>query len=622
MARQRLFVDEPVYVYAFVSDVIEPPFGGRRLKFALKPPEPAGSVSAELSFRGFTLGGEHVLPSVQRNAQVQLVLHIGDPRPIVRFHPWSSVVAAAQLSGLVHTSSQICEVVVDPTSGVGGGGEQQTAEITFTFDFGPDWNTPAPEQRRLELLIYVCSPTIQPLPAAMSEAREIQERLGESAVVKNAWGTPQDLLDALTTSRPRCFLFVGHADAVLDGELTLGFTGALGNLHMVPPDVLADAFADKQGLELVLLNGCRSSVLGELVHHRGVPYVVCWSTAVLDRAAKLFSTSFFRALKNDANLEGRYGRAFEEAKKAVRIATDDRGRQLYKLEDPALDESARFPRPVGIPLLILTFESNAAAPTLLHPLASALASPMAPPLRDEESTVAAFRERFRNSRQPAVKCFLNYRADPDQLLAKAFHDRLHEIGYAAWWANSDKPGYRIEPGVVWDEGLADGIFRASEAVLLLSKAGLANLGAAPTLDVLLVEFRLFAELHHRGLLHKIKPVFVGAHVFNDRTPAPEYGDMIVDRDLPACPNVPVAEVEAQVEKMLRWGGLGGPQCPPEERTVSGALGRMKSFQGHHLKGECNAALERAALWVAESSAPPASPPHATPAQPVVPPNPP
>jgi hypothetical protein len=66
----------------------------------------------------------------------------------------------------------------------------------------------------------------------------------------------------------------------------------------------------------VFLNGSSSSKLGERVFSEGIPYVVCWESAVPTFAAAIFSSTFYSVM--DAAVDVSYLDAFEGAVAAVR----------------------------------------------------------------------------------------------------------------------------------------------------------------------------------------------------------------------------------------------------------------------------------------------------------------
>ena len=175
------------------------------------------------------------------------------------------------------------------------------------------------------LLIVACSPTISPLPHALSEANEVAALC--SGVVEVTLGGTANELRALLARPTRRWLFAGHADGPSPGgdtslPKTLGFTLPGGGLEIVRPEDLATVIglatpSHGGSLELVVLNGCCSEPLGRAAHNAGVSSVVCWKTKVWDPAARIFTLAFFTALENGRSTAD----AFDDAKVAVMFET-------------------------------------------------------------------------------------------------------------------------------------------------------------------------------------------------------------------------------------------------------------------------------------------------------------
>ena len=217
------------------------------------------------------------------------------------------------------------------------------------------------------LLIVACSPTISPLPHALSEANEVAALC--SGLVEAKLGATADELRILLQRPTRRWLFAGHADASSPGSdtslpKTLGFTRPESELEVVGPEVLATilgrATPSHGGcLELVVLNGCCSEPLGRAAHSAGVPTVVCWETKVWDPAARIFTRAFFTALEDGRSTAD----AFDDAKDAVMCVTHP-GQiaglrtwvSKYELRRPgtptAMTSVSPEPWAVGIPVLI------------------------------------------------------------------------------------------------------------------------------------------------------------------------------------------------------------------------------------------------------------------------------
>lgn len=218
-----------------------------------------------------------------------------------------------------------------------------------------------------ELLIFVCSPSISPLPQALKEAEDIKAKCKAwTCQITSDNATAQELNGQLCEHRPRRFLFSGHGDARYMGDLTLGFARPDGGaLEVVEPKHLSTLLGsqgkDSEGtLDLCFLNGCNTEALGRAAREAGVPTVVCWRTETLDGAAKLFSTVFFETVC----VHGRtYREAFDHAVRAVRFVTapsdSASGTCTPKFElrgptssDKEIGAKAPYPHAAGVPVLI------------------------------------------------------------------------------------------------------------------------------------------------------------------------------------------------------------------------------------------------------------------------------
>eukprot|EP00966_Prymnesium_polylepis_P128363 2968669-Prymnesium_polylepis.1 len=138
---------------------------------------------------------------------------------------------------------------------------------------------------------------------------------------------------------PESTCCVRHGDArTRDDETTCVFLADGGQMQAPDPQALADLLgAHSKGrggsLELVFLNGCCTSKLGEAVHKAGVPCVVCWRTVVNDEAASKFSEAFF----DELDRVGDYRKAFASAKNHLELhcgASGNLGRRAYAFKNP------------------------------------------------------------------------------------------------------------------------------------------------------------------------------------------------------------------------------------------------------------------------------------------------
>ena len=210
-----------------------------------------------------------------------------------------------------------------------------------------------------ELLIAVCDPsdTRTAIKNAHAEASAV------SLIIPAAlFHSVKNLEQDLSTNKTRRFLFIGHGDAVVAEGNTLAFCDAAGHVELSNPEALAKMLGKtRKGnqLELVFLNGCKTRVLGDLVRKAGVPNVVCWETRVRSDAAKIFSTAFFKEMRDTEKMHD-YRGAFEAARLKV-IAELEPGfynkivarKQAFDLIDPDEASSASAPRKgAGIPVLM------------------------------------------------------------------------------------------------------------------------------------------------------------------------------------------------------------------------------------------------------------------------------
>jgi len=225
----------------------------------------------------------------------------------------------------------------------------------------------APEPAARTMLVFAC--TYGELKVVDDEAIQVNNVVS-SKIQQN--GTFEQLNNHLRDGRFSSFLFIGHGGLKLNQQSTLGFLNG-GKLELKEPEKLAECLASHK-LELVFLSGCYTETLGKMVHDKGVPHVVCWSTRVLDEVARIFSVAFFESLSQGH----RHADAFEHAKQAVggpsqnmyemfensktfRLASPPKVVSSFVLTDPAdVDHSTphgydvrgkKLPAPAGVPIL-------------------------------------------------------------------------------------------------------------------------------------------------------------------------------------------------------------------------------------------------------------------------------
>jgi len=155
------------------------------------------------------------------------------------------------------------------------------------------------------------SPSCSPLPDIADEAVDISN-VTPCHVLQGA--SANDLRNELMRHRYRAIYFAGHGDA--DLSRTIAFTNPTGGLQSMQAEDVTKLLG-AHSPEVVVLNGCHSERLGELVRQAGVPYVVCWRTRTHNAAARTLASSFFASLAAGRD----HVQAFDDARHAVRLVT-------------------------------------------------------------------------------------------------------------------------------------------------------------------------------------------------------------------------------------------------------------------------------------------------------------
>ena len=235
------------------------------------------------------------------------------------------------------------------------------------------------------LLIFVCSPQVGPLPEAANEAVGIVGLVQDSSSwdvriytevsggLRRMGGTPLALSHYLSTHHVTYFHFIGHTDAMLSGQSTLGFTGPDGGLILCSPQDIVElikpyAEPGPRQVQLIFINGCDSEPLGELLRKAGVPVVVCWRTKVLDYAGSIFASNFWQAFARGESPRGAFEYAAQKLKLITRDGHTEAGLatkvQKLELRDPAMPaiEIGWTPLPVAAGIPVYLCEEGALLP--------------------------------------------------------------------------------------------------------------------------------------------------------------------------------------------------------------------------------------------------------------------
>lgn len=207
-------------------------------------------------------------------------------------------------------------------------------------------------------LILACCPTAYEkhvqLPHVKLEAAALRKLLEQAGYQVTIGSAPEDLKQFL--DRPeqhKLVLMLGHGDLEMrEDEFTWGFTDAKGVFQTVDNDTIADIFGQHtDSIAMVVLAGCKTFKLGDLVSRKGVESVVCCGTKFLDKAAPIFNLAlnkgWLAALSSGKSAREAARKGFEQAKLAVegfdpqarRIGKSQSGKitagvPAYALEDP------------------------------------------------------------------------------------------------------------------------------------------------------------------------------------------------------------------------------------------------------------------------------------------------
>ena len=181
--------------------------------------------------------------------------------------------------------------------------------------------SPAKSPPPLDLLMLASNPDgapggMAPLGEVTREAHELRQAMPLSSF--ELASSPAQLGKVLGTVPARIVVYSGHGDAQLTqhGPRTLCLTSPSGAPALVQPDTLRNVFggiAARRTLRLVVLNGCDTLALGRAVLDAGVPFVLCWESAVPDAVARPFVVAFIKAVQQQVNQGGQRAADYEAA---------------------------------------------------------------------------------------------------------------------------------------------------------------------------------------------------------------------------------------------------------------------------------------------------------------------
>jgi hypothetical protein len=179
-------------------------------------------------------------------------------------------------------------------SEVGQTALREAAQPHFRLELNDQagWRTPAAPDVLITAEPQTPSQKLLHLPNVEEEASAIMGAFGARA--ERVSRTSVEELKGLLRGK-RIWFFQGHGDAMLKGEAVLAFEKD-GELETVSIQTLVDTvrpYGKSGQLKLVVLTGCCTLPLATALHERaGVADVVCWSTALHDKAGAIFGEAF------------------------------------------------------------------------------------------------------------------------------------------------------------------------------------------------------------------------------------------------------------------------------------------------------------------------------------------
>ena len=184
--------------------------------------------------------------------------------------------------------------------------------------------------------------------------------------------------------------------------------------------------------------------------------------------------------------------------------------------------------------------------------------------------------------EAAFDVFISYRVKADLQIAVDLYNALTQQGVKVWLDREC-----LSPGVAWEVGFVDGLLSSRVFMPIVSRDAInhpsdasqriSSLSEESDCDNLLMEWRLALELHTRGLIDKVYPLFVGTKMQEDDgtvTVSNYFRDNcqpVFDR------SVIVSSIEDHVISHLSRLGLGSPMLEP--MGVPEILAAVASKQG-------------------------------------------
>lgn len=198
--------------------------------------------------------------------------------------------------------------------------------------FSGDGTVSRKKSAGMRVVLVVASSPEGELPLALEEEYRVIRKMRESGTARDRFRlefftatTPADLQDGLLRYEPTILHISGHGPGT--GIL---LQDATGDRDIIPKEDFIDycKLAQGNGLELIMLNICRSIELGQELQEQGF-YTIATKDRIDDRAAVDFSEGFYRALFHGKD----YSTCFESGRLSVKQSHPNEARTFVFFGD-------------------------------------------------------------------------------------------------------------------------------------------------------------------------------------------------------------------------------------------------------------------------------------------------
>ena len=137
---------------------------------------------------------------------------------------------------------------------------------------------------------------LQTLNALTREMRYVISLLNPFDFIIQPATTLENFTQTLTKYSPVIVFWSGHTVPLDDGKLL--FENNIGNIDMVEPKSLADILIKQNQLKILILMGCNTDKIAEIISKTMSIHVICWSTVTEDDAAAAFTSGMIHYIQD------------------------------------------------------------------------------------------------------------------------------------------------------------------------------------------------------------------------------------------------------------------------------------------------------------------------------------